>query len=78
MLSVQPFQLCERDPHSKRVVAVSAIKREKDDRGSYFPAVFLGRAFDRIASANAVYGLASIFCHMESPSPERHDNEGDR
>jgi hypothetical protein len=42
MLSVQPIRLRERDPHSNRVVVVSAIKREKDYRGSYFSAVVLG------------------------------------
>jgi len=39
---VQPIHLRERDPHSNRVVAVSAIKREKDDRGAYFRSVLLG------------------------------------
>jgi hypothetical protein len=39
MLVVQPFYLCERDSHSDRVVAVSAIKREKDDCGAYFQVV---------------------------------------
>jgi hypothetical protein len=42
MLSVQPIHLRERDPHSKRVVVVSAIKREKDYRIAYFSVVVLG------------------------------------
>jgi hypothetical protein len=63
MLFVQPVYLCERDSHSDSVVAVSAFKREKNDCSAYFRAVGLGRAFDRIAFANVIYGFASIFCH---------------
>jgi hypothetical protein len=39
---VQSFHLCERCPHAGFVVAVSAIKREKDDYGAYSRAVVLG------------------------------------
>jgi hypothetical protein len=65
MLSVQPIHLCEREPHSVSVAVVKASKRETDERVTYFRAVVLGRAFDRIAFANAIYGLASLFCHGE-------------
>jgi len=42
MLFIKPIHLCEREPHSDSVVAVSAIKREMDDCGAYFRAVGLG------------------------------------
>jgi hypothetical protein len=42
MLVIQSTHFCERDPHSKRVVAVSAIRRETDDRVAYFRVVGLG------------------------------------
>ena len=63
MLSVQLIHLCERDPHSGRVVVPYADKRETDERVTYFRAIVLGRAFDRLAFANAIYGIASLFCH---------------
>src|SRR5262245_2840713 len=65
MLSVQPVHLCERGPHSDHVVDVEAGKREKDERFTYFRVVGLGRTFDRITFANAIYGLASLFRHSE-------------
>jgi hypothetical protein len=67
MLVVQPIHLCERDSHSDSVVAVSAIKREKDDCVAYFRVVCIVWAFDRTAFAKAGYGFASLFCHGESP-----------
>jgi hypothetical protein len=67
MLVVQPIYFCKRDLHSDSVVAVSAIKREKDERVPYFPVVGVGWAFERIAFAKVVYGFASLFCHGESP-----------
>jgi hypothetical protein len=42
MLVVQPLYFRERDSHSDSVVAVSAIKRETDERVAYFRAVGLG------------------------------------
>jgi hypothetical protein len=42
MLVVEPIYLRERDSHSDRIVAVSAIKRKKDERVAYFRAVSLG------------------------------------
>jgi hypothetical protein len=42
MLSVQPVHLCERDPHSIRVVVLNANKRETDERVTYFRVVGLG------------------------------------
>src|SRR5215470_3859019 len=67
MLVVQPIYFRERDSHSDCVVAVRAIKREKDDCGAYFRAVYVVRAFDRTAFAKAGYGFASLFCHGEPP-----------
>jgi hypothetical protein len=42
MLVVQSIYFCERDSHSDSVVAVSAIKREKNERVPYFPVVGVG------------------------------------
>jgi hypothetical protein len=42
MLSVQLIHLCERDPHSARVVVLHANKRETDERVTYFRVVILG------------------------------------
>jgi hypothetical protein len=42
MLVVQSIYFCERDSHSDSVVAVSAIKREKNERVPYFPVVSVG------------------------------------
>ena len=64
MLVVQPIYFCEGDSHSDSVVAVRAIKREKDDCGAYFRAVCIVRAFDRTdrtAFAKAGYGFTSLF-----------------
>jgi hypothetical protein len=36
MLVVQPSYFRERDSHSDHIVAVSAIKRETDERVAYF------------------------------------------
>ena len=63
MLSVQLIHLRERGPHPDLVVVLYANKRETDERVTYFRAGGLGRAFDRIAFANAIYGIASLFCH---------------
>ena len=67
MLFVQPINLCERGPQSDPVVDVYASKRETDERFTYFRAVGLGYAFDRFAFGNAVYGIASLFCHGGFP-----------
>jgi hypothetical protein len=61
MHSVQLIHLCERGPHPDRVVVLHANKRETDERVTYFRAIGLGRAFNRIAFANAIYGFASLF-----------------
>jgi hypothetical protein len=42
MLVVQPIYFRERDSHSDRIVAVSAIKRKTDERVAYFRAVSIG------------------------------------
>jgi hypothetical protein len=78
MLFVQPIYFRERDSHSDGVVAVRAIKREKDDCVAYFRPVRLGCAFDRIAFADTIYGLASIFCHREVSFAQSPGRQGRR